>query len=364
MKKRIFALLFISSISSTSLVFAQTSPSCLDLSSNLSRGVESAAVLKLQNFLSAKGFLKATPNGYFGPGTLAAVKAYQKSVGLSQVGNTGPMTRAAIKKDSCVASTAAPQPTTNPAAPPTTATTTAAPQNPSIPAPSISSIDLVTLFAGGQTDWDFSIYGSNFSSSSNTVTLRNTETRKTYVLPTLYSATGTAILLPKNLTGTAFPCGTNCNELLTAGQYEITVITTSGQSDSKLITIRPFILSVQNSTLAALPATGTGNKFGTLTFSTSVSVVVQSVLFSTGTSTISGGGLGVTLKDEIAGSSLTANTTLNAFQSAFIGAYADTNNIIAGTVLGDFTVKVQDYIGKKTTTFTSPSILVTVAGVL
>lgn len=75
--------------------------SCVDLTSILTKGSESPKVLQLQNFLYAKGFLKAAPNGYFGAGTLAGVKAYQASIGLAQVGSVGPGTRAAIKKDSC-----------------------------------------------------------------------------------------------------------------------------------------------------------------------------------------------------------------------------------------------------------------------
>lgn len=82
--------------------------SCVDLGVNLSRGAESNTVLSFQNFLYEKGYLKAAPNGYFGPGTFAAVKAYQKSVGLSQVGIVGPGTRAAIKKESCGTSTSSP----------------------------------------------------------------------------------------------------------------------------------------------------------------------------------------------------------------------------------------------------------------
>lgn len=75
---------------------------CTDLPKNLSKGMENSEVLKLQNFLFDKGYLKAKPNGYYGVGTVAAVKAYQKSVFLSQVGVVGIGTRGMIKKESCV----------------------------------------------------------------------------------------------------------------------------------------------------------------------------------------------------------------------------------------------------------------------
>jgi hypothetical protein len=67
----------------------------------LARRAENSNVLALQNFLYEKGFLKATPNGYFGVGTFNAVKAYQKSLGLEQAGSVGPATRAAIRKETC-----------------------------------------------------------------------------------------------------------------------------------------------------------------------------------------------------------------------------------------------------------------------
>lgn len=75
--------------------------SCVDLNRGLARRDESSEVLLLQNFLFEKGYLTATPNGYFGPGTLAGVKAYQKSLGYEQAGNVGPMTRAALRRDTC-----------------------------------------------------------------------------------------------------------------------------------------------------------------------------------------------------------------------------------------------------------------------
>ena len=88
--------------------------SCVDLKVGLTRRAESPKVLALQNFLYEKGYLKAVPNGYFGVGTLTAVKAYQKSLGLEQSGNVGPATRAAIKKESCSATSGQSIQTTQP----------------------------------------------------------------------------------------------------------------------------------------------------------------------------------------------------------------------------------------------------------
>lgn len=44
---------------------------------NLKPGAENNNVLSLQNFLKDQGFLTATPNGYYGPATTAAVVAFQ-----------------------------------------------------------------------------------------------------------------------------------------------------------------------------------------------------------------------------------------------------------------------------------------------
>ena len=55
----------------------------------LSVGCEGANVKRLQSFLNWAGFSCGTPDGDFGMKTLAAVKAFQKSVGLTQDGVFG-----------------------------------------------------------------------------------------------------------------------------------------------------------------------------------------------------------------------------------------------------------------------------------
>lgn len=67
-------------------------------SANLNPGAKGAAVLELQKRLKTDGYLTATPNGVYGPATTAAVKKYQKAKGISQLGNVGPATRAALNK--------------------------------------------------------------------------------------------------------------------------------------------------------------------------------------------------------------------------------------------------------------------------
>lgn len=116
--KKILVAIAVMMLSVSSLSAA----SCVDLPKNVARYQESPSVLMLQNFLFEKGHLKAKPNGYFGAGTFNAVKAYQKSISLEQVGNVGPGTRAAIKKASCGAAGATPLATTVSSPLPPTAT--------------------------------------------------------------------------------------------------------------------------------------------------------------------------------------------------------------------------------------------------
>lgn len=66
-------------------------------------------VTALQDFLISKEFLTGQTTGYFGRLTVNAVKAYQKSVGVSPTGNVGSLTRAVIFEDSCKGTSSAPE---------------------------------------------------------------------------------------------------------------------------------------------------------------------------------------------------------------------------------------------------------------
>ncbi len=82
---------------------------CLDLSYDLYQGLSDKAndkaVTNLQKFLKNNQYLSATPNGYFGPSTKSAVKAFQTKNGISNTGRVGPSTRRAIRNISCQANT-------------------------------------------------------------------------------------------------------------------------------------------------------------------------------------------------------------------------------------------------------------------
>ncbi len=65
---------------------------------NLSQGMSGTDVMELQNRLAREGFFTATATGYYGPVTVASVRAYQSAHGISAVGNVGPQTRAMLNQ--------------------------------------------------------------------------------------------------------------------------------------------------------------------------------------------------------------------------------------------------------------------------
>lgn len=68
------------------------------ITKTLSYGLKNdSQVRTLQTFLVANGYLNATPDGNFGPKTLAAVKKFQTANRLPALGLVGPQTRALIK---------------------------------------------------------------------------------------------------------------------------------------------------------------------------------------------------------------------------------------------------------------------------
>ena len=98
-------------------------------------GDNGADVLALQNFLFSRGYLLATPNGHFGPATVAAAKKFQSENAIATVGSAGPLTRAAIQRVSCQTSslptplpTVAPTPTASPTPTPSSSATITSPK--------------------------------------------------------------------------------------------------------------------------------------------------------------------------------------------------------------------------------------------
>ena len=67
----------------------------------LSVGSENMDVSILQSILVSNGYLKATPNGYFGHQTRYAVQAFQRDNEVSPTGTVGPMTRELLNESVC-----------------------------------------------------------------------------------------------------------------------------------------------------------------------------------------------------------------------------------------------------------------------
>ncbi len=71
---------------------------CSALYRNLIQGVQGDDVRSLQEFLRERGNLAASPTGYFGALTRAAVMSWQASEGISPAGSFGPFSRERIKR--------------------------------------------------------------------------------------------------------------------------------------------------------------------------------------------------------------------------------------------------------------------------
>jgi chitodextrinase len=109
----------------------------LNFTRNLALGSSGTDVTQLQQFLVAQGDLNATPTGYFGTLTQAAVIQFQKANNISAVGSVGPITRAKITalSNSCTtegggSSTTPPPPPSSTPTPPTSTSTSTAPGTP------------------------------------------------------------------------------------------------------------------------------------------------------------------------------------------------------------------------------------------
>lgn len=79
---------------------AVTKASCgglLSVEKSLTYGTKSPQVLEVQKKLFELGFMHAIPNGFYGNGTLAAVKAFQASQTLPVTGVVGKLTLGALK---------------------------------------------------------------------------------------------------------------------------------------------------------------------------------------------------------------------------------------------------------------------------
>lgn len=104
-KKSLLALGFFGILANTAhAAYFDTTPAyrCdIQITRTLQVGSEGVEVTVLQNFLNRTGDLTATPNGYFGSATRAAVRSFQSDNGLYTTGTVGEATRNAINERMC-----------------------------------------------------------------------------------------------------------------------------------------------------------------------------------------------------------------------------------------------------------------------
>lgn len=342
--------------------------SCVDLgTSNLTRGSESKNVLMLQQFLYAKGLLSATPNGYFGNATFSAVKAYQKSIGLSQVGNTGPATRAALKKESCTTTQTTNSSQSSPGN--TTVSQTSSSTQQVRIAPGLVSFDTGTLFINASTSWNPVLQGTVLSTSTNTVYFKHVSSGKKYSIGVFNSDSNTKITLPHSLTKNTYSCGSSCSEMLPAGEYDVTVANEGGESNPIRTKIVSFsISSSSGSPYASIKQMATGTLLGVVSFSAAVPYQVVSVSAQVESQGLQGGyGLtNIITKDEVTKEVLPTSDSLpslSAYQSKIIGVYGDIESYTSGYIYGTVVVTINDFVGKKESIFISAPFSVSVSGI-
>lgn len=372
MKKIILAVsLFTASVSFSSAA-------CTNITGNVTRGMQSSNVLVLQQFLAGKGYLKATPNGYFGPATLAAAKLYQKSAGLPQTGAVLGMTRAAIAKESCQSEGVTTNTTTTTSVSSVSTTHTApisvpvvVPNTPSIiyPRPNVTHMETGTLFARASTTWNTLLRGWSFSTTTNTVYFKSLLDNRTYTIGTFPAENNASITLPDSLTNRIYSCGYSCNATLPAGDYDVTVLTEGGESAPVRASIKTFAVSASSgSPYASVKQMGTSTKLGVVTFSASVPYYISELQVNVAAEGLSNGsGLtNVVLRDEITKEAVPtgeSSPTFGANQTKIIGIYGDIDSWTSGYINGTLSITINDFIGKKPVTFTSPGFSVTVSGI-
>lgn len=364
MKNLIILGLLFSGISST---FAF---SCTDLKVNLKRGTESKDVLALQNFLFEKKLLTAKPNGYFGPATLRAVQAYQKSVGLTNSGAVLTLTRAAIKKETC-ASGGETLATTTAQIPNSKATTTTITKTQTVktgPAPIVTSLDKATVILGGETGWGVIIKGSNFSTTTNTVYLIRRDYSKRYTIGIFPSVDKKSITLPKSLGTLTFPCEFNCRQRLQEGEYFVVVETEQGgeSQTNEYIVVKDSTITTSSVSQNAIPYTATGTRVGVFAFKANTPLTISTIKFNVDQGGASSTRLtNITFKDEKTGQVIAnsgAGTALYEGEYKHIGVYANVETVKAVQAMTSFTVSILDAFGNKTTTLTSASTSINFQG--
>lgn len=89
-------------LSMASMVAPLSNRVCIDLQKSPLRYKTSNEIFSVQKFLTEKRLFQVPPTGYFGIATSQAIKAYQMQKSFQATGALGPLTRSAIKSETCV----------------------------------------------------------------------------------------------------------------------------------------------------------------------------------------------------------------------------------------------------------------------
>ena len=89
-------------LTTTSMAIDTSNRTCINIQKSPLRFKKSDDILLVQKFLMEKGLLLVEPTGYFGMATSKAIKAYQSQKAIPSTGALGPLTRAAIKNETCI----------------------------------------------------------------------------------------------------------------------------------------------------------------------------------------------------------------------------------------------------------------------
>lgn len=414
-------LLLISFVYIANISFASAS-SCIDIKSNLIKGYRNSNVLSLQNFLYEKGYLKATPNGYFGNGTFSAAKAYQKSVGLYSSGKVLTLTRAAIKKETCnnnnnvgVLPVKSNVPSVNEpifctmevtrcpdgsyvgrsgpkceflACPKEVKSVPAATTTISVvdnsPLPVISSLDRRVFFEKGIVDKGFTLTGFNFSTTSNNIYAVNQLDRTKYFIGSfkLVTSSTSTIYASSSLTSDYFSCGTGCYKRLTPGYYDMFINNSGTDSNTTFFSVKNFNITANSGTENnAILGSSTLVKIGNIQFSGGAPLYIDSILVDLVPDTQAAQDYApiktsyftnFKFKDEMTGQMITlgggggvytmpTGSTLGEFQTKNIGIYADVHSPVSGMLRATLGVNVRDQLLNGKAKIYAPEVLITVS---
>ncbi len=183
---------------------------CTNLTNDLSYGATDSysggSVTMLQNFLSAEGYFTPTPNGHFGPATLAAVVSFQAGHAIPSTGYVGSLTRSAITTASCSTNSVS---TTNSSAPVTTPATVVSSSNGIVTAPLAG-----TSLPIGQT---YTITWNGVNKAGYTITLED-QTGLSYGFITPNTQTAGSFIWQ---VGTVLSAVTDAYSTVNSGTYRI-----------------------------------------------------------------------------------------------------------------------------------------------